>query len=62
MIGPDRNHDYKPIGDCLAEMLPTPFLEFRGGVLHQWFEASAYNSIYGGVSTIGEWRPVPSRA
>jgi hypothetical protein len=47
------------VGGNLEELLPTSFLQFRDGILHQWFEATRRTPI--AVHTRGEWRPVPER-
>ncbi len=59
MIGPpERTRENVLCGPNIEELRPTPWLEFRSGVLHQWFEAIA--DAPSGTHSFGKWKPVPS--
>lgn len=62
MTGPDRTPEYVQVRQDLRPLLPTPYLEFRGGILHQWHEATLFDEQVGVTFTRGDWRPVPSRS
>jgi hypothetical protein len=58
-MGPERNREYIECGPNLEPLEPTSYLEFRGGILHQWFEATCTTAGHGGtIYTKGVWRPV----
>lgn len=62
-MGPERTPEYVQCGPNLEPLQPTAYLEFKGGILHQWFEARCETSGHGGtIYTQGVWRPVPNRS
>lgn len=49
------------VGGNIEPLEPTAWLEFRSGILHQWFVATRHDSATGTTHMKGEWRPVPNR-
>ena len=57
-LGP---RDYVEVGGNLEPLEPTAWLEFRSGILHQWFVATHHDRSADVIHQKGEWRPVPNR-
>jgi hypothetical protein len=62
VVPPPGPREYVEVGGNIEPMEPTQYLEFRSGVLHQWFVATRNDKAGGIIHQKGEWRPVPSRS
>lgn len=56
--GPPGSREYVEVGGNLEPMEPTPYIEWRAGVLHQWFVAIREDKVNGTTHHKGEWRVI----
>ena len=55
---PERQYEMVECGPNLEPLRPTPYLQFIGGQLEQWCEASC--TVDGVTHTKGKWCKIPS--